>query len=135
MKQKITHFFHSLDLSAVLTFIGIVLLFSASVIVVLIAPNFVDSTWTQPTSSYQVQMYEVSDPHFYISSAGSHGKELQYVNHLKKGRALLAFRETSTVKIEAPLELEKYVTRASDPQLKLHHKPIAAQKEGKGITV
>jgi len=122
---------HSLDLSAVITFVGIVLLFSAAVIVVLIAPNYVDQTWTQPSSPYQVQMYEESDPHFYISSAGSHGKELQYVNHLRKGQSLLAFRESSTVKIEAPKELEKYITRADDPELKLTSRLLLLKKKAR----
>lgn len=57
-------FFHNIDKSALFTVIGIILLFSTSVAVVLIAPKFVDPSWTQPTTPYQVQMYEISDPNF-----------------------------------------------------------------------
>jgi cytochrome c oxidase cbb3-type subunit 2 len=119
MKDKIDRFFHSLDLSAVLTVIGIIILFSAAIIVTLIAPQYVDPTWTSPASEYQVQMYEVSDPHFYISSAGLGGQELQFVNHIQSGDTLLAFRESEGLRIQAAPELEKYVTRLDDPELKL----------------
>lgn len=117
--SKLEEFFHSLDLSAVFTLLGIIVLFSGAILVTLIAPSYVDPTWTSPSSSYQVQMYEWSDPYFYISSAGAQGQTLQYVHHLNKGRSLLAFKESSTTKIKAPKELEKYVTRADDPILKL----------------
>lgn len=119
MKEKFAHFMHSLDLSAVLTVIGIILLFSGSVIVTLVAPTYVDPAWTMPSSSYQVQMYEESDPHFYISSAGTGGQELQFVHHLRNGESLLAFQETEAFKIQASKDLEKYVTREKDPALKL----------------
>ncbi len=112
-------FIHTLDKSAIFTVIGIILLFSASIGVVLVAPSYIDPTWTQPTSSYQVQMYEVSDPNLYIGSALSGGSELQFVYHLKEGFTLLAFHESDVFKIIAPPELEKFVTREEDPQLKL----------------
>lgn len=111
-------FFYNLEKSAVITVIGIILLFSASIIVVLFAPSYIDPSWTSPSSSYQVQMYENSDPHLYISSQHS-GPELQYVYHLKENYSLLAFHETETVRILAPAHLEKYVTRVDDPILKL----------------
>lgn len=119
MKEKFSHFMHSLDLSAVLTVIGIIILFSGSVIVTLVAPTYVDPAWTMPSSSYQVQMYEESDPHFYISSAGTGGQELQFVHHLRNGESLLAFQETEAFKIQASKDLEKYVTREKDKTLKL----------------
>lgn len=119
MKEKFVHFIHGLDLSAVLTVIGIIILFSGAVGVTLIAPNYVDPTWTMPSSSYQVQMYEVSDPHFYLSSAGTNGQQLQFVQHLKKGYTLLAFKESDAIRIQAPAELEKYVTRLGEKTLKL----------------
>lgn len=119
MKEKLKHFIHSIDLSAALTVIGIIILFSGAVIVTLIAPNFTDSTWTMPSSHYQVQMYEYSDPNFYISSAGTGGRQLQYVHHLQQGVSLIAFKETPALRIQAPPELEKYVTRLNDKTLKL----------------
>lgn len=117
--KRLIHFIHDLNLSALFTIIGIILLFSGAVIVTLIAPNFVDKTWTSPSSAYQVQMYEISDPNFYISSAGTSGITLQYVDHLIKDVSLLAFHESETLRIRAPKELEKYVTREKDSKLKL----------------
>lgn len=119
MKEKISHFLHALDLSAYLTVIGIILLFSGAVAVTLIAPTYVDPTWTMPSSNYQVQMYEISDPDFYISSAGTGGQQLQFVHHLKDGYSLVAFKENEAFKIQAQPELERYVTREKDPKLKL----------------
>lgn len=109
----------SIETSAVLTVLGIILLFSTAVIVTLIAPSYIDPTWTKPTCSYQMQMYEIADPNFYISSTLRGGKELEYVNHLKRDFTLLAFQETETVRIVAPEHLSHYVTRYEDPILKL----------------
>jgi cytochrome c oxidase cbb3-type subunit 2 len=114
-------FFHNLDKSALLTVIGILLLFSMSVAVVLVAPKFVDPSWTQPTTPYQVQMYEVSDPNFYISAAGANAgtSERQCVYHLKQDFSLLAFQESELMRIVASPELEMYITHQGDSQLKL----------------
>ncbi|CUI15667.1 putative cytochrome oxidase, cytochrome c subunit [Candidatus Protochlamydia naegleriophila] len=114
-----THFIHKLDKSAILVIIGVILLFSTSVAVVLVAPTYVDSTWTSPSSPYQVQMYKVEDPNIYISSASTGGADLQYVRHLKQDFTLLAFKESNNLRLVAPKELEKYITRTGDPQLKL----------------
>lgn len=111
--------FYNIEKSAIVTFIGIILLFSGAVGVTLIAPSYVDPTWTSPTSPYQVQMYEVSDPHLYISSIETRGNDLQFVYHLKKDFSLLAYQESETVRILAPKELEKYVTRINEKPLKL----------------
>jgi len=108
-----------LDRSALVMIIGIILLFSTAIIVTLIAPRFVDSTWTSPSSPYQVQMYEVEDPNFYLSSASTGGSELQYVHHLKQNFTLLSFKESENLRFIAPPEFEKYVTRHQEPQLKL----------------
>lgn len=113
------HFIHKLDRSAILTICGIIFLFSFSIIVVLIAPRHVDSTWTSPSSPYQIQMYEIADPNYYMSSASTGGNELQYVHHLKENLSLLAFKELGNLRIIAPPELEKYITRINEPQLKL----------------
>ena len=112
-------FIHRLDGSALLTFIGVILLFSTAVIVTLIAPRYIDSTWTDPSSPFQVQMYEVEDPNLYLSSASTRGKELQYVHHLKQDYTLLSFKESENMRFVAPPELEKFITRYQDPELKL----------------
>ena len=113
------NFLHKIELSALLSIIGIVFLFSFSVIVVLIAPSYVDKTWTQPTSAYQVQIYEIADPNVFISGSMRPSQQVQTVNRLQAGFSLLAFQESESLKIQAPAELEKYVTRAKDPTLKL----------------
>lgn len=133
--KKIHDFFHSLDLSAIFSFLGIILLFSTAVIVTLIAPNLIDSTWTMPSSNYQVQMYEVSDPHFYISSAGTSGQNLQYVHHIKKGGPLLSFKESDQFKITAPKELEKYITKKEDKELKLTNRLLLLKKDKNEFTL
>lgn len=114
-----TQFVHKLDRSAILTIAGIIFLFSFSIIVVLIAPRFIDSTWTSPSSPFQVQMYEIVDPNYYMSSTSTGGQELQYVNHLKQDLTLLAFKEVGNLRIIAPQELEKYITRYDDSEIKL----------------
>lgn len=119
MSEKQHGFFHNLDLSAFLTILGIALLFSGAVIVTLIAPRYMDPSWVEPASVYQVQMYEVADPHIYISKLQSNSSVLQAVYHLERNHTLLSFRESETVRIVAPQELEKYVTRYGDPSLKL----------------
>lgn len=112
-------FWHSVELSAVLTILGIALLFSSAIIVTQIAPYFIDKEWTKPSTPYQTQMYEISDPHFFISSSPLTPSELQAVYHLKRNYSLLAFQESETTRIIAPPEHEKYITRYKDPQLKL----------------
>jgi len=113
------NFVHKLELSAIFTIIGIILLFSASVIIILIAPRYVDKSWTEPTSTYQVQMYEVTDPYLYIGTSTTGKSDLQFVHHLVEGYTLLAFHETDVVRIVAPPDLEKYVTHAADSKFKL----------------
>lgn len=117
--QPHSHFVYKLDRSSAMVVIGIIMLFATAVIVTLVAPRYVDSTWTSPSSPYQVQMYEVVDPHFYISSVSTGGSNLQYVHHLKQGYTLLAFKESDYLHLLAAPELEKYITHQEDPQLKL----------------
>ncbi|MFI5343406.1 MAG: cbb3-type cytochrome c oxidase subunit II [Chlamydiales bacterium] len=118
-KQAEGNFLHKLDASAVWTIIGIILLFSFAIIVTLIAPNYVDQSWISPTSSFQVQMYEIEDPNIYISNASSSGADLQYVHHLKQDFTLLAFKESANLRIISSVELEKFITHEEDPKLKL----------------
>lgn len=110
---------HRIEISAILTLIGIIFLFSGAVVVTLLAPRYVDPSWTTPSTPYQVQMYEVADPNVYISSATSGQSTLQFIYHIKEGYTLLGFHETATVKIVAPKELEKYITRFGEDDLKL----------------
>lgn len=118
-EQAHTHFVHKLDRSAAMVVVGIILLFSTAVMVTLVAPRFVDSTWTSPTSPYQVQMYEIEDPNFYMSSASTRGTELQYVHHLKQDFTLLAFKESDNQRFVSLPDLEKYITQNQEPLLKL----------------
>lgn len=110
---------YKIEKSAIFTIIGIIILFSGAVGVTLIAPRHVDPTWTAPSSDYQVQMYEIEDPYMYISSAAPHFSDLQYVHHLKKEFTLLAFVESDVTRLVSTPELEKYITRFQEPQLKL----------------
>lgn len=119
MSQGKGSFFQHLDKSAVLTILGVILLFSASVVVVLISPNYIDPTWTQPSSQYQVQIHEVSDPHLYFGTTYQGNTALQAVYHLQANRTLLAFQESETVRIVAPDDLQPYITKHNDPILKL----------------
>ena len=132
--DKKHNWIHDLDLSAVFTVIGIILLFSASVIVVLWAPHHVDPSWTQPTTPYMTQIYEVADPNVYISSAGKTRKDLEFVYHLQNDFTLLSFQETETTRIFAPNELKKYVTRLGDPQLKLTSRLLMLREEKSDAT-
>lgn len=115
-----------IDQSAIFTVLGIVVLFSTAVAVTLIAPRHLDPSWTQPTSSYQVQMYEVADPNLYISSAS--GKERQVVYHLNAGNMLLAFEEDEGLRILADPALDAYITRFGDKQLKLTPRLLLLRK-------
>lgn len=118
--KKFKEFIYKIEWSAVLTVIGIVALFSTSIIVVVIAPNYLDSSWVSPSSPYQKQMYEISDPNLYISSNTSMpGSGLQFVQHIKKGFTLLAFEESETYRFVAPEKLQKYITKFGDKELKL----------------
>lgn len=112
-------FVHNLDKSAIFTVIGIILLFSTAVIVTLWAPRYVDPTWTTPSSSYQVQMHEVSDPNIYISTVASRSPTLQAIYHLKEHYTLLVFHESETFRIVAPENLQKFITRHGEKELKL----------------
>ncbi len=125
-------FYHKIERSTLLTVIAILILFSGSIIVTLIAPRYIDPTWTQPTSDYQVQMYEISDPHLYLGSAKELNAPLEGVYHLKEGFSLLAFHESDTVRLVAPPELEKYITRLDDKELKLTSKLLLVRPPQKG---
>ncbi len=113
-----------LEWSALATVIGVVVLFSTAIGVTLIAPSLIDPSWKQPSSDYQVQMYEVSDPNVYISTANPASAALQYVYHLKEGITLTSYQEGPLVRILAPESLEKYITRFNDSHLILTSKVL-----------
>ncbi len=113
-----------LEWSAIWTVIGVIILFASAIFVTLWAPRHIDPSWQQASSTYQVQMYEVSDPNVYISTSNPGGWGLQYVYHLQSGQTLHAFQESETVRILASKELEPYVTRLGDPDLKLTSKVL-----------
>lgn len=111
--------FSKIEGSFIATMVGIVILFSTAVGTVLIAPTLIEPTWVEPTSPFQVQMYEEADPYFYIGRSSRGVDSLEYVQHIKAGRTLLAFQESEQLKIEAPEHLAGYVTRADEKDLKL----------------
>ncbi len=111
--------FEKLEWSALWTILGVILLFSTAIIVTLVAPGYIDSSWQQPSSSYQVQMYEVSDPNVYLSTSNPARWGLQYVYHLKKGYTLMAYQEEGLRRFLVDPSLEPYVTRVSESPLKL----------------
>jgi len=119
MKEKEYGIFSKLDKSAVFTVIGILLLFSTAVIVTLAVPALIDPSWTEPSSEYQVQMFEVADPNTYISIAVRGKTQLEVVNHLRRGYTLQAFAETETVRMVSKPELERYITRYRNGSLRL----------------
>jgi len=112
--------FYKIEWSALVTVIGILILFSTAIIVTLVIPTYLDPSWVNPSSVYQKQMYEIADPNLYISSNTSKGgSELQFVYHIKNNYTLLSFKESKTVRIVAPDELKKYITPHNEKKLKL----------------
>ena len=130
MSQSNKGFLYSLDKSAVLTVIGILILFSMAILVTLIAPAYVDKSWTQPSSAYQKQMYEVADPNLYISTSMTGSDDLKLVYHVRDSFSLLAFSESETVRIIAPSSLEHYITKLGDENLKLTSRLLLLRKPG-----
>lgn len=109
--------------SFILTCIGIALFFTAAIVVTVTAPNYVDPSWTTPLSDYQEQLYEVADPHLYISAGTPKGYDLQFVEHVKSGFTLFGFQEEAQLKILAPPNLQNYITKPGE-KLKLTHRVL-----------
>jgi cytochrome c oxidase cbb3-type subunit 2 len=129
--QQHENWVHRLDRSALWTLVGVIFLFSFAVVITLIAPRYVDSTWTSPSSPYQFQMYEIQDPNFYLSSAATGGVDLMYVHHLKNDFTLLSFLESQYLRIVAPPELERFITRYPEEKIKLaSHLLLLREPEG-----
>lgn len=110
---------HKIEKSFLYTVVGICFLFSFAIAIVLIAPTFLDSSWTQSCSTYQCQMYEIADPNHYYGSLTDDRVTVHSVRHIKKGMTLLAFKESESLRIIAPPSLEHYITYLGDSQLKL----------------
>lgn len=108
-----------IERSALYTALGIAFFFGLAIVMTILLPNRSDPTWVRPSSHYQVQMYTVADPHTYISRASTGAQDLEYVLHLERDVSLLAFRESPSLGIVAPPELEELITRAEDATLKL----------------
>ena len=128
MTEQHTPHTHGWEKSAIVTFIAIGLLFLSSILATVLAPNMLDPSWTDSSSHYQVQMYEVSDPNVYIARALPGSANLDYVNHIKKDYTLLAFVETDNMRILAPSELERYVTKVGEQELKLTSRVLLLRK-------
>lgn len=118
-ENKHKHWYEQIEFSALLSIVGILFLFSISIAIILITPRHIDPSWTSPTTPYQVMMYEIADPNMYISGARKGTDVLEFVQHLKAGFSLLAFKEDEILHIIAPPELEEYVTTYKDKTLKL----------------
>lgn len=121
-----SNFPNRIETSAILTIVGIIFLFSFAIIITLIAPSYVDPSWTQPSTPFQVQMYEIADPNIYITSTPENEKQVVY--HLQDGFTLLAFRESDTTRIISPPDLDKYITRMDDQKLKLTSRLMLLRK-------
>lgn len=128
MSDKHDGFVFKLELSAVYTIIGILFLFSFSVGIVLLAPLWTEKSWVAPASDYQVQMYEVGDPNFFISNSAGTTYDLQFVHRLSDGETLIAFNETENTRLLAPEDLEKYITRPNDKEMKLTSKLLMVRR-------
>ena len=101
-----------LDKSALFTVVGILIFFSISVAITVVAPSHIDPSWTTPSSSYQEQMYEISDPHTYISTSATGNKDISVVYHMQKGKTLTAFQETEQQRKQ--LYIQKGQSKRSD---------------------
>lgn len=129
MDVRKPNFFHRANYSAIWTVLGVLFLFAISIAITMVAPHHVDLSWTQPSSAYQVLMYEVVDPNLYINAAAKSGLQQQFICHLKNNYTLSAFVETARIKIIAPPELEFIVTKEGDPYLKLTSRLLFLKKE------
>lgn len=135
MSEKNKNIFSKIDKSAVLTVLGILLLFASSIGVTLIAPQFIDPSWTAPSSDYQVQMHEIADPNVYINVTPSDSDTPQVVYHLKDNSTLIAFIEDSSTKIISEPNLEKYITKEGDSQIKLTSRVLLLRKPISEVTL
>lgn len=132
MSEHGSGFFGKIDGSFLFTVIGIILLFSSAIGITLLLPRHIDPSWITPSSYYQTQMYTVADPNFFISSEATGVRQLTYVNRLENNTTLLAFQEGEGERIIAPPELEKYITRAGEKELKLTPRLLLLREPMKG---
>lgn len=128
MKEDKPRGIHKLEFSAILTLVGVGILFLSSILVTLIAPSFIDPSWKQSSSSYQTQMYQVLDPNVFVSTANPGKAGLQYVYHLQEGITLLSFEESALVKFVAPSNLDRFITHYGDSKKILTSKVLLLRK-------
>jgi cytochrome c oxidase cbb3-type subunit 2 len=103
--------------SLILTISGVLVLFGLAIAIVVVAPSYVDESWVEPCCSYQVQMHDVSDPNFYINAASLQPDPIEYVRHIKQGYSLLSFEEKEHLRIVAPENMQKFVTKLNQTPL------------------
>jgi len=108
-------FGHKVEGSFWWTVIGVFLFFLCAISVTLIIPPLVDPTWSENTSHYQKQMYEVGDPRVFISNSVTGSYDLQYVGHMEDGKTFSAFIEGERSRIVAPEALKKYISKEGGP--------------------
>jgi cytochrome c oxidase cbb3-type subunit 2 len=111
-----------LETSAWLTFLGVGTLFGLCVSVVLVAPLISEKQWSENSSEYQRQMYELADENVYVSTASSDGKTMHTIYQIRSDRLPLGFVESETMRIIAREDLEKYITHLDEPKVKLTHR-------------
>lgn len=133
MKGFWERLYRGIDHSALMTVVGVILMFSAAIVVTLIAPSYMDPSWTQVSCAYQKQMYEVADPNIYISNSATGADDIQLVYHIQKGKTLLAFTETDSVRVVAPPELERFVTPMGESQLRLTSELLLLREPAEGV--
>lgn len=129
-KEKGFKLLDDAEKSGLYTIIGVLFLFAGSVAVVLLAPLWTEQSWVSPTSNYQVQMYEVADPNFFISNSAGLTYDLQFVNRLKNGYTLSAFQESDRMRIVSSPELQNYITKLGDKEMKLTSRLLLLRKAG-----
>lgn len=113
---------HKIETSFIVTLIGILFLFSFAVVITLVAPRFIDGSWVEPTSDYQVQMYEISDPNTFISNSATGTYELQFVQRAINGYTLFAYVEGEKWRLVSAPELAGFINAHGSAPLKLTSK-------------
>ena len=115
MKQFRQDLGHKVEHSFWGTFIGIFLFFCCAIAITLVVPPLVDPTWSENTSHYQKQLYELGDPRVFISNSVTGNYDLQFVAYMEAGKTLSAFIEGEHSRIVAPEPLKKYISKENGP--------------------
>ncbi len=132
MSQQDGHAPYRMERSSGRFVIYVLVILATTIGAVIVAPNLVDPSWIQPSSHFQVQMYEISDPNFYIAQPSTGKQDLEFVYHLKNDYTLLAFLEEENLRIVAPPELEPYITRLEEKKTKLSPRLLMLRQPQEG---